>query len=189
MLNYDQQYNIANGLFLTYDQQMDKRLLHTSHGKAVRDKMEGMFPYRKYESRTRETFILACLYIIFTNTPSSYRALVTELKELDIKEIASFRFKINNYHDLMKADIIYLTKELGGTLNSNKMINEYISGNIQFYTLWFYFMFNPKEDIETLKSSRVFSHVYRKLKFIMMFLTFSQEAVNDIQILFNEMEI
>ena len=189
MLSYNQQYDISNGLFLTYDQHLDYRLLHSRHGKAVRDKMQVAFPYQKYESRNKQTFILSCIYVMFKKTPSSYRGMVSELKELHLKEITTFKHDIMHYQEFIKKDINYLIQNFGGVITSDKILREYLSGNIKFYTLWFYYLLNPDEDIEQLKTSRVFSHVYRKLKFIMMFLTFSEEATNDINILFNKMEL
>lgn len=189
MLSYRQQYDISNGLFLTYDQHMEHRLLHSKHGQGVRDKMQNSFPYRKFESRNRETFIMGCLYIIFINTPSSYRSMINELKDIEMKDIATFKHDIMHYQTFIKKDIAYLVQNYGGIITSDKILREYLSGKIKFYTLWFYYQLNPNEDIEKLKDSRVFSHVYRKLKFIMMFLTFSQDAVNDIQIIFNQMEL
>ncbi len=189
MLNFNTQYDISNGLYITYDTHLDYRLLHSKHGKGVRDKIQNTFPYHKYEGRNRQTFILACLYIIFKKTPSSYRGMILELKELNLKEITTFKHDIMNYQDLMKVDIHYLIKNFGGVITGDQMLREYTSGNIKFYTLWFYYLINPNEDIEKLKASSVFSHIYRKLKFIMMFLTFSQEAINDIKILFDKMEL
>ena len=189
MLSYNQQYDISNGLFLTYDRQMDRRLLHTSHGKAVRDKMQISFPYKKFEARNRETFIMACIFIMFKKTPSSYRAMVSELKDIDMKDISKFKHDIMYYQDFIQQDIKYLTKNYGGVITSQNILNEYIQGKIKFYTLWFYYKMNPNEDIEQLKQSRVFSHVYRKLQFIMLFLTFSDDAVENVKELFNHLEL
>lgn len=189
MLQYNQQYDISNGLFLTYDRQMDHRLLHTSHGQGVRDKMKTSFPYQKFESRTRETFILACVYIMFKLTPSSYRAMVVELKEIEMKDISKFKHDIVHYKDFMQQDIKYLIKNYGGVITSQNVLNEYINGKIKFYTVWFYYKLNPAEDIEALQKSRVFSHIYRKLTFIMLFLTFSEDAVKEIKQVFNQMEL
>ena len=189
MLSYKQQYDISNGLFLTWDNHLEKRLLHSNHGQKVRDKIKSAFPYYKYESRNRETFILGCLYIIFKKTPSSYRAMIAELKDLELKEISKFKHDIMYYQDFIKQDLSYLIENHGGVISSDKMLREYTSGKIKFYTLWFYYQFNPDEDIEKLRNSRVFSHIYRKLKFMMMFLTFSEDSVKDVRILFNKMEL
>ena len=189
MLNYNQQYDISNGLFITYDKQLDHRLLHTSHGESVREKMKMSFPYQKYESRNRETFILTCIYIMFKKTPSSYRSMVSELKEVNMKDISKFKHDIMYYKYFIKQDISYLIKNYGGAISSQNVITEYNKGNIKFYTLWFFFKLNPNEDIEKLKESRVFSHIYRKLNFIMLFLTFSEEAINEISTIFNQMEL
>ena len=174
---------------MTFDQHLDHRLLHSRHGQGVRDKLQSSFPYRRFESKNKQTFILACLYIIFKKTPSSYRGMVLELKEIDMKEVSAFKHEIMHYNDLIKLDINYLIKNFGGVLTGDKMLREYLSNNIKFYTLWFYYLINPNEDIEKLKNSRVFSHVYRKLKYIMMFLTFSEESVNEIELLFTKMEL
>ena len=189
MLPYNKQYDLANGIFLTFDQQLDYRLLHSRHGAGVRDKMKMSFPYHKYEAVTKETFLLSCVYIMFTKAPSSYRGLVNELRDLDLKEISKFKASIINYNDYIQKDIKYIIKEYGGNVNYQNLIRDFIDKKIQFYTLWFYLVFAPDVDIEILKESRVFSHVYRNLKFIMQFLTFKQESVDNLSKVFNQIKL
>lgn len=185
MLSYNQQYDIANGIFITYDSQLDYRLMHSKHKRSTRERMKISFPYHKWETRTKETFVLACIYVIFTKTPSSFRAFVEELREVDLKEVGKFKHIILNYQDFMAKDVRYLKEEFGSSIDPQKVLTAYINGKIQFYTAWWYIKLNH----EDFKPGRTFSHILRKLKFVMLFLTFKQESVDRMKELFNQIEI
>jgi len=189
MLNYHQQYDISNGIFITYDQQLDYRLLHSRHGQNVREKMKNIFPYKKYESINKETFILTCIYIMFTKSPSSYRSMVGELREIDLKEITKFKSTILNYNDYIQKDIKYIISEYGGNVTYQNLVRDFLDKKIQFYTLWFFILFSPDIDINILKESRVFRHIYKKLTFIMLFLTFKKESIDNLNRIFNQIKL
>jgi hypothetical protein len=185
MLSYNQQYNIANGIFITYDSQLDYRLMHSKHKSGTRENMKSMFPYHKWEGRTKETFVLACLFVIFNKTPSSYRSFVDELREVDMKEIAKFKHIIMNNQDFIAKDIAYLREKYGSSIDPQKTLKEFVDGQIQFYTAWWY----VKLFHEEWNPGRTFSHILRKLRFLMLFLTFKEESVQRIQEQFKQVEI
>ena len=189
MLSYHKQYDLSNGIFLTYDHQMDYRLLHSKHGQTVREKMKNTFPYHKYESIDKETFILSCIYIMFTKSPSSYRGLVSELRELNLKEVSTFKMTILNYNDYIQRDITYIISEYGGNATYQNIVRDFLDKKVQFYTLWFFILFNPDIDINELKKSRVFSHIHKKLTFIMLFVTFKQESIDNLNKVFNQIKL
>jgi len=185
MLTYEKQYDVANGIFITYDSQLDYRLLHSKHKKGTRDKMKTMFPYQKWESRTKETFVLSCLYIMFHKTPSSFRSFVNELREVDLKEVSKFKHKILNYMDYISRDVKNLKEKYGGSISHQEILKEYVDGNIEFFTAYWFVKLSNKD----WKPGRTFAHIMRKLNFIMLFLTFKDEAVNKIRELFEEIDL
>lgn len=185
MLSFNQQYDIANGVYLTYDSQLDYRLLTSKHKQGTRKNMEMSFPYHKYEDKTKELFVLACIYVMYTKTPSSYRAFVEELREVEIKDVGSFKHKIMNYQDYIAKDVAYLKKEYGSALDPQKVLTEFLDNKIQFYTASWYIRVHADD----WKPGRTFTHVMRKLKFVMLFLTFKEESVKTIKGLFSQIEI
>lgn len=188
MLSYNQQYDISNGIFLTYDSQLEKRLLHSRHGEGVRSKMKNLFPYHKYETTTKENFVMTCVYIMFTKSPSSFRGMVSELREVEEKEVQDFKYKILNYNDYIGKDIEYL-KNNYGNCTYQQAFRAFVDKKINFFTLWFYILFNPDINRDTIRKSRSLAHILRKIEFIMKFLTFKQESVERIGILFKELEL
>ena len=188
MLSYNQQYDIANGIFITYDSQLDKRLLHSRHGAGVRDKTKNSFPHNKYSTSTKENFVMTCIYIMYAKSPSSFRAMITELYEIDEKEVLDFKYKILNYNDYLGKDIRFL-KENFGNATYQQVFRSLIDKKIEFYTAWFYILFNPDINRETIRKSRSLGHILRKLEFLMKFLTFRTESVQRIEVLFKELEL
>ncbi len=189
MLSYHQQYGLANGIFITYDSQLDYRLLHSKHGEKVRDKTKPMFPYQKFERATKENFILACVFIMFFKTPTSYRGLIEELREVDMKEVFEFKNSILYYRDYIIKDVDYISKTYGANVTVQNLLQELSNKNIYFYTMHFFIIFHPEIDINVLRKSRVFGHILRKLNFIMKFLTFKDESVSYVKTVFNKINL
>ena len=170
MLNYHTQYGLANGIFITFDSQLSYRLLHSKHGQAVREKMLNQFPSSRYETATRENFILTCVYLIFTKSVSSYRGLVEELRNVEDRDVAVFKNTIMNYQQLIRKDIELLRQKYGTGITFAQVLKEFSEKNINFYTVHFFILFNPDVKKDDLRQSRVYGHVIRKLEFIMKFL-------------------
>ena len=185
MLSYNQQYDIANGIFITYDSQLDYRLMHSKHKSGTRENVRMLFPYQKWETRTKEVFVLACLYVVFTKTPSSFRSFVSELREVSMKEISKFKHIILNNQDFLAKDASFLQKTYGSSVDPQKVLKEYVDGKIQFYTAWWFIKLNHEDFVP----GRTFSHILRKLKFIMLFLTFKEDSIQRIRELFKQIEI
>ena len=185
MLSYNQQYDIANGIFLTYDSQLDYRLMHSKHKQGTRENMKMSFPYHKWEDKTKEIFVLACIYVIYTKTPSSYRAFVEELREVEMKSVASFKHIIMNNQDYIAKDVSYLKNTYGNTIDPQKVLAEFLDGKIQFYTAHWYLRIFKDDWVP----GRTFTHVMRKIRFVMLFLTFKEESVQTIKGLFSQIEI
>jgi hypothetical protein len=122
---------------------------------------------------------------MFTKTPSSFRGLLTELREVDLKEISKFKHKILNYMDYISRDVNNLKEKFGSSLDPQTVLKEYMNGNIEFFTAYWYVKLHNEE----WNPGRTFTHVMRKLNFIMLFLTFRDEAVEKIRELFKQIEL
>jgi len=181
-MKYYDLYQISHGMFLTYQNSLDKRLLHTNHKKSTIDKFEAFFPVEKFRRKTKETFIVCCLYVIFNKTPSSFHKMVDELKNLDFDEVVEFKRKTMDYERYIKKDVNSLKEK--GFVTKNDVINMFIKNEIMFYTLYFYLKFT--DQFERLKDTRVHKVIYKKLKFIMLFITFKDESTQKIKNVINE---
>ena len=159
--------------------------MHSKHKKPTRDKMEPMFPVDKWSSRKKETFVLACLHIMFYKTPSSYASLVTELRAFDIKKVAKFKHLIVYYADYMRKDVSYLKEAYGSGINTQNVLSAFVNKDIEFYTAWWFIKLND----EDFKPNRTYTHLLNRLKFIMLFLTFKEESIQNIKTLFNQFEL
>jgi hypothetical protein len=175
-------YQISHGMFLTYHNSLDYKLLHTNHKLKTIEKFESQFPVEKFKRKTKETFIVSCLYVIFTKAPSSFYKMVEELKNLDFDDVIEFKRKIMDYERYIKRDINLIKEK--GFVTKNDIINMYIKNEIMFYTVYFYLKFTNQ--FESLKNSRVHKLIYKKLKFIMLFLSFKKESIEKIRKLINE---
>ncbi len=185
MLQFGQQYDIAQGIFVTYDSQLDYRLLHSNHKFNTKENSKSYFPYQKWEGKTKETFVLACVYIMFSKTPSSFRGMLAELRELELKEITMFKHIILNYQEFIGADVKFFREKYGSNITQQIVLKEFMDGNIKFYTAWFF----RKYDNDQADLGRTFGHVLRKLKFMMLFLTFKGESIIRINSLLTQIEL
>jgi len=181
-MKYYNMYQISHGMFLTFQNSLDKRLLHTNHSKEKIEKFEKFFPVNKFKNKTKETFIVCCLYVLFVKSPSSFHKMIEELKNLDFSEVSDFKQKILNYEKYIKIDIKKIKEK--GFITKEEIINLYLKNEIKFYTLYFYLVFTNQ--FEDLKKSRVYKLIYKKLKFIMLFLTFKEESKQKIKKMIEE---
>jgi len=111
--------------------------------------------------------------------------MVGELREVDFKEIEKFKREILNNQDYIGQDVGYLKKVYGSSVDPQKVLKEYLDGKIKFFTAWWFIKLNSSD----WEPGRTFSHVIRKLKFLMLFLTFKEESVERIRELFKQIEI
>ena len=188
MLNYAVQYNVSYGIFLTFKNNLPKRSFSVNHKKDKVDKMKILFPYQKYETYTRENFIAACLYIMYTFNPSSFNKMLDYLRNIDYNNIIKFKNDIINYQINLQQDITFLReKYCNPTLKD--ILQELKDNKIKFYT--FYFYIRVKEiNIDTIiDNSRVLGSFVQRIKQLLLFITFKEEAINKIVVLFEESNI
>lgn len=192
MLSYETQYNIAFGIFLTFDKKFKKPKLHVNHKPEIMTKYQVVFPYLKYDSTSRSLFISTCLFIMFKRTPTSFYEMMAKLKEVDKKDVKSFLYEIKTYQQNIQLDINYLIENYQNNISSNEIFFEYQKKKIHFYTVWFYLKSLEKHDptrVQDISNSRVHSMIYNKLQFIMLFLKFKPESIKKIELMYDIIEL
>jgi hypothetical protein len=180
-------YNISQGIFLVNKNQSKQRQLSVGHSEKVRERFKYAFP-KRYTNFTKENFILTCLYINFSKSPSSFDRFLEILKELDFNtSVLPFKNSIVNYKHFIGEDVNYL-KSTYGKPTIEQMFTEYSNHKIHFYTLWFYIRFQV-ENIDDYKYSNIQQIIINKVKIILLYITFSEESLAYIKSLFNESSI
>jgi len=181
MLSYNDQYNIMAGIYFTFNSKSKnkKRTLSVQHGTAKRDKMRAVFPYNKYEEWSRENFIIAALYIMFTNKPSSLISAFTELKDLEEKKVMKFKTEIIYYRKYLKEDIEKI-KILEPTPSYKFMTSAYRKNQIKWFTFYFYITVK-NISIEEISNSRIDGFLVRNIKSLLLYVTFSQKSMMEIK--------
>ena len=185
MLNYSIQYDVANGVFLTFKNNLSKRSYSVSHKQEVRDKAKSMFPYFKYESYTKENFIAVCLYIMVRYSPSSVNKMYTYLKDVEFEDALRFKEDILKYKLYIPQDVIYL-RELYGDPSIDQVFKEYRRYKIKFYTLWFFLKLKDVNIDDFISNNRINGQHLQKIKQLMLFVIFSEKAIDSIKLLFDE---
>lgn len=175
-MTYDEQYDIFGGIFNTFDKSSNKKMMSVRHGRKKRDEVKPMFPYRKYESYTKSVFILACLYVNFVKMPSSVMSAIEELQNVSMKDIQLFKDNIVQYRKYLKDDIHNLINEFGTNVSFEQITETYRNGHIQWYT-WYFYLTVSGYDLEELEKSRINGILYKRIKTLLMFVSFSQDSM------------
>jgi len=182
-LSYNEQYNICSGIFMAFNNKSNKRILSVSHGKEKREIMKQIFPYKQYESWTKENFILACLYIMFTKSPSSLNSSYELLVDIEEKNIMKFKNEILYYKKYLIDDINRINIE-SFDVSLDYIISEYRLGKIKWYTFYFYILVN--NEMEKINKSRINKHLMEKINKLLLYITFSEKSVLEIRKLMKE---
>jgi hypothetical protein len=186
MLSYNDQYNILAGIYFTFTNgKSNKRTLSVNHGKAKRDKMKGLFPYKNYELWTKENFIIASLYIMFTNKPSSFITACEMLTELDEKKAMEFKTEIIHYRKFLKEDIEKLILENGTSLNLEIMKSYYRKNTIKWYTFYFYIVVS-NQDRNKIKKSKIDGFLLKNIEKLLLYITFSEKSMMEVKALMQD---
>jgi len=186
MLGYNEQYNIMAGVYFAFSTKSKnaKRTLSVSHGKAKREKMKAVFPYNQYEEWSRENFILGALYINFVKKPSSLISAFQELKDLDEKAVMTFKNEIIYYRKFLKEDIdkIMLNEP---NPSYEYMAEAYRKNEIHWYTYYFYVIVK-NIDVNKILKSRIDGFLYKNIKSLLLYVTFSQKSMMEVKNLMND---
>jgi len=173
---YDEQYNIANGIFMMFDKHSPKKIMAVRHSKKKRDEMKMLFPYKKYESYNKSVFILACLYVNFTKMPSSALGSIEFLRDVSLKDIQLFKDSIVQYKKYLKDDLQLLKDVFGTNIAFNEITEYYRTNKIKWYT-WYFYLVVSGYDLEKLEKSRINGLLYKKIKTLLIFVSFSQDSM------------
>jgi hypothetical protein len=184
-LNYSEQYSIGAGIYFAFNTKNSKRTLSVSHGKAKRDKMKAVFPYKHYEEWSRENFIIASLYIMFIKKPSSLISTFSELKDLDEKEVMKFKNEIIHYRKFLMEDIKMLQIQEGNSPSFEVIKKMYRKNEIKWFTFYFYIIVKGI-DIGELEKSRIDGFLFRNIKKLLLYITFSQKSMMEIKALMKD---
>lgn len=184
MLAYKDMYNITCGILMAFKNNSDKRLLSVNHPLKKMNSFEQIFPVSKYSEWTRENFIIAVLYINFYKSPSSINSCIDLLRDLDKSDVLRFKNEIINYRTFLIQDIEKLKID-SEHINIDYMTNLYRNNRIKWYTYYFYIIVSG-QDINKLLSSRINGHLLRKIKILLLYVTFSEKTMLLVKELLND---
>ena len=185
MLSFDQQYSLANGIFLTFDKNLPIRKMTSNHSIQVKEKAKTYFPYMKYQEWTKERYAIAVIYLMYKKKPPSFKNLIQMLYDLNEKEVNSFKSEIVNYVAHICKDVDFLVQKYKSKPSIEDIFFEYSSNNIKFYTLWFYLK-KINADFEILYESRVKNVILKRIQNLLLFVSFNEEKLKKIDILLKE---
>ncbi|MHB8097972.1 MAG: hypothetical protein ACYDD5_00070 [Sulfuricurvum sp.] len=175
-LSYNELYNISAGIFMAFTNKTDKRILTVNHPKSKRDNLEKIFPVSKYKDYTKENFIVTVLYVNFMKAPSSLIGCFEMLSNLEDKEALGFKNKIISYRKYLIDDIEKIKIEQGTNVSLDYMITEYRNNNINWYTFYFYLIASG-QSIDDLEKSRLNGYLLKKIKKLLLYVTFSEKSI------------
>lgn len=175
-LSYDLMYNATAGIQLAFTTKTSSRLLSVNHRTKKRNQMLKIFPVNTFDTWTKENFILANLYINFTKAPSSLQSTIEFLKDVDEKEVYKFKNEIINYKDFLIQDIKRIKLEEGDNPGIDYMIQEYRNNKIKWYTFYFYLVVSGS-DIEKIQRSRLNGYLIKKIKKLLLYVSFSDKSM------------
>jgi len=184
MLSYYEMYDIVGGIWITFsNKRAKKRSLSVNHSEKTRDDVQSYFPERKYKDWTKENFIIANLYVNFNFSPSSMSKAIEHLTNADEKDIFKFKNELMNYNKFLTEDLDRLKVE-DITINSENIMEEYRNNKIKWFTFYFFMMYFG--DLEKYEKSRVNGYLIKKIRKMLMFITFSQKSMSRVKLLIND---
>jgi hypothetical protein len=179
MLSYNEQYQILAGIHYAFANESKERVLCTSHSPDKIQKMKMFMKHTKYESTSKQNFIIICLYTELKFSLSSLHDMMTKVSsytDADIKEIYTFKNKIVNYRLHLSKDIEYINNNYGGKTSFDSIILAYRHDKINWFTMYYYGVYN-KINLDKVKKSRRFGKLIRKIETLLLYITFSDKTV------------
>jgi hypothetical protein len=174
MLGFNDQYNVLHGIYITFSGNGKKRLLVSKHKADTRDKVKGIYPYRKYETWTKENLVLLGLHIMLNEKPSSFQGMLQLLIDEDTdKKVKYFKDIIMNYKSYIIEDVEKIIIKFGEKPTFENMFKLYIDKEIKFYTLWWFLVYSG-EDIDSICKLRIKGTIIKRIKQMNLFLTFKE---------------
>ena len=181
MLSFSNQYNIAGGIYYSYQNKSNKKIFAVKHSEKTMERNKKFLNYHKFEQVTKQNFVLSCLYVILKNNPTSFIEFLKLLSEVDLKDVYNFKDDIKLYAKKIKDDVKYL-KENNTTIDEKVVLQAFNNQKIQFYTAYFYLYFRyGMEKIEELSKSRLYGRIVNKLRFFAVYFTFKTSSLETIK--------
>lgn len=183
MLSYNQQYNIINGVFLTFSKNANLPINSVNHSDTTRQKYINVLPHKKYSNYTKDKLVLVMVYIMFNKTPSSINVVYTELHNINFDDIKVFHNHLVNYKLFIDKDIELLKVQYGKP-SSKQVIHEYINNNIKFYTVWWYLKYT--NNLESSMRNPINKVLLQNIQQLLLYIKFSESVVSNISILLKD---
>jgi hypothetical protein len=184
-LSYNEQYNIATGIHMAFSNKKSARILSVSHGQKKRDQMKSSFPYKQYENWTKSNFIIACLYVAFKKSPSSVNSMYAALSDVEEREVLTFKNEIIYYRKFLQEDINYIKINEGNSVNIDTITELYRNNKIKWFTFYFYVIVSGTDQAK-LERSRINGYLLRKIKKLLLYVTFSEKSMMEIKQIMKE---
>lgn len=179
-LSYNDQYNIASGIWTSFSAKNSKRILAVSHKQKKRDSIKSRFPYRTYELWTKSNFIIASLYVCFHRSPSSLNSMYDLLSEIEEIDIMRFKNEIIHYRKFLIEDLERIRIEESNNVSLEYMIQEYRNSKIKWYTFYFFLVVSGV-DISKIERSRINGHLLKKIRKLLLYVTFSEKSMLEVK--------
>lgn len=190
MLQFNEQYNVLHGIFITFSNNSSHRILVSKHKGDVREKAKVLYPYKRYETWTRENLVLLGLHIMLDKKPSSFSSMLQTLIDDDNDtKVKYFKDIIINYKTYIIEDVNKIIERYGEKPSFDSMFQLYLDKEIKFYTLWWYLKFT-NADIDKICEMRVKGSIIKRIKQLSLFLTFKESNIEIIkQILVTKLDL
>lgn len=181
MLQFNDQYNVLHGIFITFTQNTKSRLVVSKHKGGTREKVKGIYPYHKYETWTKENLVLLGLMIMLEHKPSSFQGMLQMLHDDEIdQKVKKFKDIIINYKIYITQDVNMIIEEYGEKPTFDVMFKLYTDKKIKFYTLWWYLKYSGA-DIDSICNMRIKGNIIKRIKQMNLFLTFKESNLEQIK--------
>lgn len=182
MLSYKNQYQVLAGIYYAFSNNSDTRVLNVSHSPQKIEKMR-IFSNTKYESSTKQDFIITCLWYIYNNSVTSLHDMMTGIYSLDkeqLKESEAWKNRIINYSMHISRDIDLINSRHGGLTDYQTIIQMYRHKEINWYTMYYYGLYTGI-DMENVRKSRRFGKLIKKTDVLILYITFNEKSLKNIE--------
>jgi hypothetical protein len=181
MLGFNDQYNVLHGIYITFSSNNKKRLLVSNHKADARNTAKLLYPYRRYESWTKENLVLLGLEIMLHKNPSSFHGMLQYMiDDENDKKVKYFKDIIINYKSYINEDVEKINVMFGEKPTFNQMFQLYSEKKIKFYTLWWFLKYSG-EDIDSICKMRIKGSIIKRIKQMNLFLTFKESNLEVIK--------
>ena len=179
MLSYDEQYNISNGIFLTFQSNKGIKIVSVRHNTKKRERMK-IFYKNKWCEYSRDLFTLLCLYVMYKHYPSSIESALSYMDNYDRDDLLVFKNKFTYCNKYISQDVDYM-KSSYQDIGVNEIFEAYLHSKIQFYTLFFFLSYYEDYDQDSL--TNIQKAILHRIKPLFLYIKFSELVVKNIKIL------